>query len=1221
MVSTGLRTRNNQHASSGGLARQAILSPEATSYAAALPVQTTQPIVSVTSDLAPMQLPTTPLVVFRPSEAYSANALTVGNYSLGSNTDFLMTAGIHAARPEIVSMFDFCPTFDSGSETPNVYGELLEVQTQARALRRENVLTILAKLRTDPQARAALSRLESNFIDQISTTEQKLDFLFSSALELEAARKSFDIKDSVPSSGEFLSIKDFFVLTLGFTEQAYNSFSNTKIIYQLIYELNAALENYSSPLIGTLRQSYQTDTNPINILKRSREKSASVFDVTILRSENTPKNAASLRQFRLLANSLPQNIDEKIKILFSVLSKELIVSKGLGESRDFLLNVFNTVNTGNPFDDILGVVGDSILDLPKGAKSFAILMQASNENTNVLPFETKFIEAGTKTFVPGSVYFVDQIIAKTDALDTGPITKYTSDFNSKFGEVKTALNKLLNNAPGVLGSQDIYSNFGLALGQASQGLVERVGPIDARQALGIAVFKAANTDQTLKLMLFQFLLFSFGLDDENESYKRLFQQIISTDIKTVGDVTALAQQTAFLPTEILTEILANNSSGIVSEMLTFMASAIEDRLFELYGNSLPSTSTNNSVSQLAAEQLIGGGNQIGSSLTNVSSSMQRTSFGRSNVAEMLMSSVRFNFLTANSASVFNHFTAELLASSTSSSLLQDDSGRTRLNLLSTSTMCSIIYELFIAFNSKYSSCEFERSTTANTVQVVIDLTKQAILTNLYQTTAGTSTAVPPIATAGRLLVNNGDRIAAVSETIALALGELEQSFHNLGRSIVGESKFINNVIYIFDTVNSRLSITREHLVNFFVTNRSRFGATYLGESQIKTSKAAYAALKKNIEKNRADSTSSPFLDSALTLGGSTQKALNVLLRGSFFKDDSRKRIKLLSVGIPNGFAKGIYQHLQLNKLTATSFSGVADLDLFRINVFKRNAALPEVVYKPKQFIVDLSLFVVEFPEQVTTNLNEIIKDQITYADYELLTAVKIEKGSVIVNAARYSGLSNSDKSNLLLNHLTSYLLNLYIQLLTGLDLAETTFLAQEPSSVIDTAIKDGIQQLLQTYIRNFPVTEVLTAQALRATNTRINSLVSQLDLSSLTQNALVVRPAVVQVGSVTVPAEILEFLQTFASGSIVSGHKTTQERFLSAKLFDRVFTLPVDTESFELDMDAIQSQQSGLDLLERRSFFNKIKEKNGAFALETKNRDEIIFDDYFVTVEPMNRRI
>src|SRR5690606_15427647 len=92
------------------------------------------------------------------------------------------------------------------------------------------------------------------------------------------------------------------------------------------------------------------DIDPIKINKINRDSINFRFNLDSIRSPNESVNATTVNFFTNFINSLPTNSDDKIKLLITLLSKELRISKGLTkpEIKRILRDEFQTNNSGNP---------------------------------------------------------------------------------------------------------------------------------------------------------------------------------------------------------------------------------------------------------------------------------------------------------------------------------------------------------------------------------------------------------------------------------------------------------------------------------------------------------------------------------------------------------------------------------------------------------------------------------------------------------------------------------------------------------------------------------------------------------------------------------------------------------------------------------------------------------------------------------------------------------
>jgi hypothetical protein len=97
--------------------------------------------------------------------------------------------------------------------------------------------------------------------------------------------------------------------------------------------------------------------------------------------------------------------------------------------------------------------------------------------------------------------------------------------------------------------------------------------------------------------------------------------------------------------------------------------------------------------------------------------------------------------------------------------------------------------------------------------------------------------------------------------------------------------------------------------------------------------------------------------------------------------------------------------------------------------------------------------------------------------------------------------------------------------------------------------------------------------------------------------------------------ETRDILRLVTYGNIVFEPDVLRKKVTSPKIFDRVFHLAFSTEDFEVDKELTQESESGKLALEKSSVQERLVVDGNRTFLKPKDRNELIFEDYFVVVE------
>ena len=705
-----------------------------------IPVQTSTAVTLVEPTIKKRE-------VFKPDE------LNISNFSI-KNNEFVPTEqnGISKFRPEIISIVDFNPIYINKSNTLNANGKLIDITYQSKLLREESLLNIIKELQSNDVTKDTFNGIINNFKTQLDNTTKTINFYSKVVEQIETVKSGLSIKN-IPvqyfDTVKFLTPIDFFNKKMLFPKTAFASFSDTKILYQLIHDLREIIENYSFSLFDITNTGRSNESSPTVINKVYKNVNLYRFDISTIRSFDTNKNATEIKFFTNFINALPSNIDDKIKILITILSKEIRTSKNLAKTdvKKQLFDNFKTNNIGSPYDNILGSVGDTIFIKPVGEDSISSLLLLNvNENSFVLPFESKYIDNNENnkiTYIPGTSYFIDSILELVDdKFNTDPMILFINRFTTKLNSAKTVIENLLElkNVNSKLNPNFIFKRFVQSLNESTNGIFSQK-TINNDQVLITALFKAAANDKELKLMLFQFLCLSGIYSNSANDTKKIFENLA----KELISLSSLSYLQFKDDKEKVLSLSIGKSN--LFPFLNQLAKSIEEKVYNLINNisgifqestdlqkSKPTSLLN--VSTLVSKAVIAGVNQA--TITQPSKTNGNIyTYKKGAISAALIDAI--NTTTNSSTNFIKEFVdisnaidqEAQIQGNDETYTLTDDSGRTRYNFLSPSTILLIIFEILHDFANKYSFIDFIKSNESTELSIQIDNDLESYIHSIF----------------------------------------------------------------------------------------------------------------------------------------------------------------------------------------------------------------------------------------------------------------------------------------------------------------------------------------------------------------------------------------------------------------------------------------------------------------------------------------------------------
>jgi len=1261
-----------------------------------------------------------------PKEHYPKDYLSVKEKII-KNRNFVENSNrsICVDRPEIISILNYEPIFvgDPKQRQFSSLGRLVEIQHQGAYLRRDLLqevlldMSIISKLSTKQKK---IKTIESaNIFETLKQksgkyaqdVQQTISLLGRITDKIDLIESFFDLK-RIPSdvfeTNQFLSLKEYFIERMGFREEQFNSFSDTKIFYQFLADLRSVIENYSFNLLDLTDDDRKTDSSPVKIDTTYTLTDGFSFNVKQIRSTSSRdiNNATQSVFFNKFMNSMPSNPVDRIKILLTILSKEYRISKVLGSPNQRIQKILSTEfdyeGTGNPFDNLLGTVGRTIFDQPAGEESLANLGQIAVkggmqdaggvQNFVVLPLEAKYVDSdedNIRTFVPGKSYFVDSILdLKTTkqsngkeilSFNTNPLQEYADLFSKKHSHAELVIDELLDLRSATdLDPERMFDTFARSIRESVLGLKEK-NKISMEQGIISAIFKLANQNNELKQLLFQFLILA-GLQTNRQHHEQVIWAEVAKELKDISAFSAIntekIKQTAVrnaLPPLATSLITGGPEEALnIGPYMRQIAQQIHDLVFrEMNAYKEPIKSSNIIVKTIEKN--------------------------KGTLVEYLLGATKVN----SSSNFIKEFIemADFITDIASTEgeklyLLDDGSGRTRYNFLSTTTQLLIIYEIFCSFIARYIPIRFvttkkgqrppkiisnqkrvKNLSVVPTVGIQINVKNIERITNAFGIGVSLNESQIPKPSAiddselksGNLKLNvkkvkkpavqikssiqqKEDVIRDNYKIINPSINNffeskedlnipLDEQIHDkatflLRRNLISirdkirtEDLIIANATYLLKILGNRLQQAREAADAVF--NEETF--SYLSQMMSRTGSDDVLRERFFMIRNRPQIRTSTYLSDTFwnrvnnvaqfknqeNLGILYGEREDVIITTELIHNQVKEacysylsekdfqerdfisgRIKIMSVGIPNGFTKKLIDRVDFSSIKPNSFKEKQN-DVIVLNVWKRDLKREDFIFKPQKFVFDLSLFQRE-QELIEGNVEpnkpfwRFLQNNrlVDYEKTQEKSFYTIERGGknskCILDDERYNFLSDDEKRQLFSNHTSSFLLETFLNLSTGLKINEGTYSIRD----IETSqeIEKEFERFFISYIEQ-------TLQIKLPEGKGIKALLEDKNTND----------------------EVVEYLRMIDTGGLVFSLEKINKNILEPKLFDRVFHVAINSDNFEIDFDEMQKWESSKKALNqsslRKQIITKKKGTQVEYYFKPKSKEDIIFEDYFITIE------
>lgn len=1142
--------------------------------------------------------------------------------------------GTSPFRPELIMVTDYLPLYQRGKSLElSDTGLFVDVMFQAHQLRQETLAKIILKiqqknLRTEADDKFKL--VVEKYDKTIAKLEKDLGVASDIQKKISEVRKILDVRQAIDieyDSKYFLSINDFVTQNMQYSKNQTRAFSNTKLLSQLLFDFRSTLQNYSVGLLDLRDPDRATDTSPINLDKTYTISNGFTFNLDSLAANQKDINATDVVFVNSFLSSLPTKKQEVIKVLSVLLCKELLVSKGLGnqEIKNKIANITNTRNNQNIFQKIIGDVGSSIFEINSTPGTlFSLLVRdvPNNPNIKVLPFENKYFDAenNKNIFVPGSSYYADSIFdieAETPSWNVKPIIDYVSDYVKVTDSATDLLASLLGykSSTGLLPTE-LIKNIYLEMHQVLSGLVDK-DRIDRDSAILSSVIKLSEKDNRLRNLLFQYAILAGmrmnGTSEESAAFK-----LLANELQNVSALSLVRLNSR--STDDPSNVRLADGERAIGQYIEATAVAIEKRVNNIL-NTLDSSAKKNKDKGQNTTNVINVKNNnpdyyVGNiRVNNITSALRRA----------LRTRTTYSFLK----SFVDNFERLIVRSQENGLNNFLSNNKTNNSGLNVSTLSLMFFELCASFYATYmgSIIEQTKDGTTLTVNVKSNNSTRSVLYELARKDV-------PIPTYNEIIGNVQDRTAIsvpispffTSNTAETTEQAKKTELYNILIELSNEEKIPANVLYILQKIKSYISNNSTNTLTFFQQNKLQ---TYLVDNNINSDKLE--ALQ-NLSQLRV---SSHILDGVksltptkVTIDGNIQanaqtnklvltdnltpneySLIKLMMSESPYLPEANyspeKEIKLFSIGIPAGFGKQLVDRINVEDITNESFRR-RQADIVDVLIYKRDLRFEDIVFKPLKFSFDMSLFLNQQAIDLLVineklNFTQVFR-KLSLADYPFDATYGYRKKlldySFIVDFGleyRASLPNKSDRIAMFKNHIVSYILDMYISLLTGLKVDETTFV--QTQSKPDRSIDREVFEIVYTYVKDI-VDKRLPP---------LPSLTSDAQISALIQEIL---------SNTTYSQKAKDYFFLFTYGTIAFNTEYLTALINQPKIFDRVFHVPVNVSDFEVDLEATLSTESGRQAWESTYVQDRIvPTQDGFYKVKPKSTNELVFEDFFVRIE------
>jgi len=447
-----------------------------------------------------------------------------------------------------------------------------------------------------------------------------------------------------------------------------------------------------------------------------------------------------------------------------------------------------------------------------------------------------------------------------------------------------------------------------------------------------------------------------------------------------------------------------------------------------------------------------------------------------------------------------------------------------------------------------------------------------------------------------------------------AITQLESMMESLSR----ENEVVKEMLSILQAVGSNLRTTSEELEEFFRLPKNPTGAVKKGLKQLLSADLGKDALKSltshqlalnYVGARRLNTQDKSDLPASSYVHPNDYEALKALLHTGQFSGIVGGNVRVLAVGIPSNLIDTLSNPpYTIGRRDQKSTEGIEHKNVIEVCIHKRDLEYPEIVFKPRKFLYDASMFLlpggIKSAKGKQKSFDDYLKGNtdllrfVRSAPSGKLTGEK-SPSDIIIDNPKYDFLTLSQRRSLVRNHLSDYLLRTYYNLFLGITIDEHTFPVQDELNdlIIDGGYGVAVLRQMQGDEDMLPY---ITAGNMPVANLTAGKVVYQNYIAKVASTDDLARylvPEIVNTESEDDP-EILppmiteEEVHTFRAlcSSLVFSYPSMKMRILSPTLFDRVFMVPIDPDHFEVDVYSTRKQVGGKEAFSSKAFMNLLEE-------------------------------
>lgn len=1183
-------------------------------------------------------------------------------------TPYEELSGISSARPEIITISEFKPLFVDGAKSETASGKFLDAQVQLMNLRQQTIVSLINDLKKDQELSEQLDQQEGNFLLHVKNLKTKVNFLQNVQDSIQLASKPFDLRDSTLNIDLKVLLSQYFrpifddvnqaskdysnynyhdlLVSHGFSKNRVRYYTGTKLLLQAINESKKMLRAGSDELLGIDPSIIESDSNPVTINKRiykdphnefAKVDFPTISDVVNSKIHSSDSKLVSVitslkNGFSNLDSMFDAATNEELAYTAKIklLSREFNYSKSLSDNstveliKQFGYTVSDSLGNEQLFDAVYGQIGNRITDDRSNINQNTISSTASKnvDNISVLTFESDYLENDEGSiYTPGTSYYINSVVKPSDSgfSLTNPfelITKFNSvvdkyvDFLGRFNILPKQGNRINSQNA----TEQLVSDPIVTLNTLYEMYIERSNGLlknDVKNNNVTSFFNVAARDHNLRANLFLYVYCATNVGNDGiVEVGQVKNTSKRNNIFTSNSVTDLSPEEAkdknVKVSATLDKIIKNcvqryklitnddtaasdiekslrnfSEKSIISRMVSFVSQIFNifyDRGTAISANGLTkySGATDVSVIALALQLVLDSSKRYSYNDLNKNKAFAINSNYSNNISlsSKVQSSNKQSVSSTTTSNISEQKGVQPVRNQFTSNVLGSNS-ESKLSLLQ-AIESRLIREEQLTIKSCFAPLNAIKSCKESLEKLVIFLQNNDSVNHLNE--------ILKIVGDRKLVELLGERgqVQIMSDIVDDMISRIEPNSNNSSKTDIVDVISIQNSVANSDDLKI--------FDDSFITSR-------------------------------------------------TANVIKAAFSDSSFDTSRGSNIRVLSVGLPHAFSNKLKNSIKTSNFAEQMMNKPKQNDVIILDIYKIDVRYPDLVFKPISKVFELSRFCVRDEKQfLSTNVGNTLDKtlaSIPTKDYSNFSNPIITYGDSITNDNNYSFMSHQDSSQMIKNHVMSFLLETYFRIMTGIPTSERELYISDPDDKDIPApfIAKALINKVAEKVFEIPVSSDYKYDLTKFLQTKTNefqvfsnkvpiaggiSMTKKLSTGS-TKNALMaVKSFTKLVGHASVISDISK------KRTVYSDTQQTSKNVLSPKMFERIFFLSVDPDDYEIDYNETVSSTSGRSTFDKLREANEIQttQENVGFSTreiykmkDLKNtQKELVFEKYFVTI-------